>query len=135
MQEWAQVFRECRVPITIFGRFEFDMNVTGNFTVTVAPAGGGGLAMNPQGGNLPAETQGTQSSDKVCDVTGGTKPYSFAVSGGSIPPGMQLTAVDNADGSSSVMIVGTPTQSGAFSFALTVTDSAGAKSTVKVGAA
>lgn len=108
-------------------------NITGNFTIVVNPSGGQPLAMNPQGGNLPAVTQGVQASTPVCVVSGGVQPYSFQVSGGSMPPGLSLNASTNPDGSESITLDGSPTQSGAFSFALTVTDSAGASSTVKVG--
>lgn len=109
--------------------------VTGNFTVTVAPTTPppNPLVMTPQGGNLPGETQGTaDQGDVVCIVSGGTSPYTFAVQGGSLPPGMSLAETPNADGSSTVTIEGTPTQSGAFSFALTVTDAAGATASVSV---
>jgi Putative Ig domain len=51
--------------------------------------------------------------------------YTIAVSAGSLPPGMQLQQQANADGTVTVFIVGTPTQSGAFSFQLTATDPAG----------
>lgn len=119
--------------IKICGEVTIVANITGNFTVVVNPSGGQPLTMNPQGGNLPAETQGTQSSDPVCTVSGGVAPYSFAMSGGAMPPGMNLVSSANADGSESISIEGTPTQAGAFSFSLTVTDSAGASSTVKVG--
>ena len=109
-------------------------NITGNFTVVVNPSGGQPLAMNPQGGNLPAQTQGSPTNDPVCTVSGGVAPYTFAISAGSLPPGVQLTATTNPDGSESISTMGTPTQSGAFSFSLTVTDSAGASTTVKAGA-
>jgi len=109
-------------------------NITGNFTVVVNPGGGQPLAMNPQGGNLPALTQGVDASGTpVCVVSGGVAPYSMAVSAGSLPPGLQLVSDVNPDSSETISLEGAPTQSGAFSFALTVTDSAGASSTVKVG--
>ena len=119
--------------IKICGEVRIVANITGNFTVVVNPSGGQPLAMNPQGGNLPNETQGSQSSDPVCSVSGGTAPYSFQVSAGALPPGMNLVSTTNPDGSVAISIEGTPTQSGAFSFSLTVTDAAGAKSTIKVG--
>ena len=49
--------------------------------------------------------------------TGGTAPYSYAVTAGLLPSGMQLTS----DGK----LQGVPTQTGAFSFTVTVTDKFG----------
>lgn len=98
-----------------------------NFTVTVKPAAAA-LTITPNGGNLNSETVGVADpGDKVCNISGGTPPYQFSVSQGSLPPGMGLTAEQNADGvSTDIFIEGTPTQSGAFSFQLSVSDAAGA---------
>jgi hypothetical protein len=60
-------------------------------------------------------------------ISGGKPPYKLEVTQGTFPPGMQLTTEPNADGSVNVFIEGTPTQAGAFSFGLTVSDSAGAQ--------
>ena len=119
--------------ISISGEVNIVATITGNFTVVVKPSGPPPLSMNPQGGNLPDEMVGSASSDAVCIVSGGVAPYSFAVAGGSVPPGMQLAAVQNSDGNTEITLEGTPTQSGAFSFALAVTDAAGTTTTVKVG--
>ena len=51
-------------------------------------------------------------------ATGGTKPYAWSVSSGSLPAGLTL-------GSSTGQILGTPTSSGSFSFAILVKDSSG----------
>ena len=51
-------------------------------------------------------------------ATGGTKPYAWSVSSGSLPAGLTL-------GSSTGQILGTPTASGSFSFAISVKDSSG----------
>jgi hypothetical protein len=48
-------------------------------------------------------------------AVGGIEPYSFGITGGSLPAGMILTGAT---------LEGTPTQSGTFTFTLTVTDSA-----------
>lgn len=48
-------------------------------------------------------------------ATGGISPYSWAVTAGSLPPGLSLSA--------SGAILGTPTAAGTFTFTVTVTDS------------
>lgn len=50
-------------------------------------------------------------------ASGGAAPYSFAVSGGSLPAGLTLSAGG--------LLSGTPTQTGSYSFQLTVTDANG----------
>src|ERR1700739_1393028 len=51
-------------------------------------------------------------------VTGGTSPYTFSVASGQLPTGVQLAK-------SSGTFSGTPTASGNFSFAVSVSDSSG----------
>ncbi|HUS04855.1 MAG TPA: putative Ig domain-containing protein, partial [Bryobacteraceae bacterium] len=51
-------------------------------------------------------------------VSGGTPPYSWSVSGGSLPPGLALNAGNGS-------ISGLPAQGGAFPFTVRVTDAAG----------
>jgi len=106
-----------------------------SFTVTVQPGTPPPppLTLTPNGGNLPDETVGVaDQGDVVCVVSGGTAPYSFSISAGSKPPGMDLVSTQNPDGSETITIEGTPTQSGAYSFVLTVTDSAGTSSSQAV---
>jgi hypothetical protein len=114
------------------------VHITGNFTVTVQPSTPppSPLVMDPQGGNLPAETVGVSVNDPVCKVSGGQAPYNFSVDAGTLPPGLQLVSEVLADGSEQISVQGSPTQSGAFSFTLTVTDAAGvtASTTVSGGA-
>lgn len=119
-----------RFKICFEGECDNMSEVSGSFSVVVNPAQTSDLAINPPGGNLPDETVGTEVDDKVCDVTGGTPPYTFAVTGGQIPPGTAFSSATNDDGSESVFISGTPSSPGAFSFNLTVTDSAGASKTL-----
>jgi hypothetical protein len=108
--------------------------VQGNFTVTVQPSTEPNpLVMTPQGGNLPGETQGVAiAGDPVCVVSGGTAPYEFSVTAGTLPPGLALISQPQPDGSEQIAIAGTPTQSGAFSFTLEVTDAAGATASTTV---
>ena len=57
------------------------------------------------------------------DASGGTPPYTFSISSGSLPPGLSL---DDSTG----IVSGTPTTAGNYPFALTVTDSASGTVTV-----
>ncbi len=57
--------------------------------------------------------------DSFVTVTGGTGPYTFAVTSGSLPTGLSLNA-------STGEITGTPSATGPFSFTITVTDHTGA---------
>jgi hypothetical protein len=56
-------------------------------------------------------------------VTGGTAPYTWSVTAGSLPPGLTLGA---SSAGASTTIAGTPTALGAYSFEYTARDSAGA---------
>ena len=79
---------------------------------TAAPA-----ALTFDSYDIPASTVGTTISINVSPwVSGGTPPYSFAVTGGALPAGL---AVNNG------IIEGTPKLSDAGSFTITATDSAG----------
>ena len=74
---------------------------TQTFTITINAAGG--LVVNPS--TLPAGTQGTAYNQTVT-ATGGTGPYTFAVTAGSLPAGLSLDTNTGA-------ITGTPTTPGA----------------------
>jgi hypothetical protein len=56
--------------------------------------------------------------DAALNVTGGTEPYTFAVASGQLPTGVLLSSTTGA-------ISGTPSSTGSFSFAVSVSDSAG----------
>ena len=69
----------------------------------------------------PSGQAGVAYSDALA-VTGGTGPFTWAVSGGSLPPGVTLNASTGA-------LSGTPTTSGLYSFTVRVTDSLGLTAT------
>jgi sugar lactone lactonase YvrE len=77
-------------------------------TLTITPA------------TLPAATVGTAYSATLT-ASGGTSPYTYAISAGALPGGITLTGG---------VLAGTPTASGTFSFTVTATDSTPAPGTV-----
>jgi hypothetical protein len=91
------------------------------FTASCAPLG----ANSPQStGSAPHDIlistglpSGTQGSlyDAVLSVTGGTAPYRFSISGGTLPPGLTLDA-------NTGLISGRPTVARRYSFVVSVTD-------------
>jgi hypothetical protein len=83
---------------------------TANCGITIAPP-----TITAQCASATTGTVGTPYSSAIT-VTGGIGPYTFAVTSGSLPPGLTLNANTGA-------ITGTPTTAGPFSFAVTVTDS------------
>lgn len=75
------------------------------------------ITVNPTpviSGNLPQGQVG-QAYSSVLAVQGGTAPYSFAISSGALPPGLNLSASTGA-------ISGTPTTAGTYNFVARVTD-------------
>uniref|UniRef100_UPI00307636EA beta strand repeat-containing protein n=1 Tax=Oryzifoliimicrobium ureilyticus TaxID=3113724 RepID=UPI00307636EA len=98
-----------------------------NFTVSVTDAGGFGatqaytlaiasptLTITPS--TLPAGIAGSAYSQTL-SASGGTAPYSFAVSAGALPAGLTLNSAG--------VLSGTPTASGSFNFTVSVTDTGG----------
>jgi hypothetical protein len=79
----------------------FTLTVTTRLEITTTTLGVGTVAV-PYSASLSA--------------TGGTEPHSWGVAGGSLPPGLSLSATG--------AISGTPTESGTFSFTARVTDGA-----------
>ena len=71
---------------------------------------------------LPGAQVGTAYSVALT-ATGGTPPYTWAVTSGALPPGLTLNAVTG-------VISGTPTAAGSATFTVTVTDSTGATASV-----
>ena len=82
-----------------------DVTVTGNSTP---------LAVSTT--SVPGATAGTGYPNTVLAASGGTVPYSWAVTTGSLPPGLSLDA-------SSGTLSGTPTTGGTYPFTVGVTDS------------
>jgi hypothetical protein len=60
--------------------------------------------------------------NQIVTASGGTAPYTFAISSGSLPTGLILTAATGA-------ISGTPTAPGTFTFSITATDANGCSGT------
>ncbi|MFN7976184.1 MAG: putative Ig domain-containing protein, partial [Acidobacteriota bacterium] len=98
---------------------------TYNFTVRATDANGcqgtraytvvitcGGITVNPA--SLPNGTQGVPYSQTVT-ASGGTAPYTFAVTAGALPPGLALNAATG-------VVSGTPTTPGTYNFTITATD-------------
>ena len=81
-------------------------------TVYIAPTTSP-ITISPS--TMPSGTVAIAYSGATLSATGGTAPYSFAVSSGALPPGLTL---------SGNTVSGTPTTQGTFSFAITATDSA-----------
>ncbi|HEX9002702.1 MAG TPA: putative Ig domain-containing protein, partial [Blastocatellia bacterium] len=102
---------------TAFGNFNFTVRATdanecfGERAYTVRICGVISLTVS-----LPNGTTGVAYSQTIT-ASGGAPPSSFAVTAGSLPPGLSL----NGDGTLS----GTPTQSGSFTFTVTATDPLG----------
>lgn len=68
-------------------------------------------------GTPPAGTRGVAYSTTLT-ASGGTSPYSFAVVGGALPPGLSLTS-----GGTTATLSGTPTASGSFTVTIRALDS------------
>ena len=73
----------------------------------------------PDGTECIAYTSGT-----AVEAAGGTTPYTWTVSAGSLPPGLSLLS-----GTPVAVISGSPTQAGTYSFTLRVQDAAGVSDT------
>ncbi|MEA9827307.1 putative Ig domain-containing protein [Xanthomonas campestris pv. raphani] len=104
---------------TVEGSFNFTVTATDANTFTASQAyavtvAGPNLALPAS--SLPAGTAGQAYTAAISPATGGTAPYSYALTAGALPSGVVLDAATGA-------LSGTPTVSGTFNFTLTVTDS------------
>jgi len=124
------------------------MQASTNFSVTVTDGGGGSKNVTVATGSgytstangalsfdvttgpsplqitttsLPADTLGI-AYNQTLQATGGTTPYTWAISSGSLPSGLSIVASTGA-------ITGTPTASGTSSFTARVTDNVSATAT------
>jgi len=79
------------------------------------------LAITPASGTLAGGTVGTAYSQNLA-ASGGTAPYSYAVTAGALPTGLTL--------SGSGVLSGTPTAAGTYNFTITATDTYGAAQAV-----
>lgn len=72
--------------------------------------------------SIPNGLYGSAYKSQTLKVTGGRSPYSFSISGGSLPKGMSLSA--------SGVLSGTPTIAGTYSFTVTAEDNTRPPNTV-----
>ncbi len=84
------------------------------FNVTISPPTSS-IVVSPA--SLPTFVAGT-SVNQTLTSTGGTGPYTFAVDGGALPIGLNLSPTG--------ALAGTPTHRGVFSFSVRAEDSVGA---------
>lgn len=86
---------------------------TRSYSVTVSPSNT--LTLSPT--SLPNGTVGTAYTSTTITTSGGTSPYTYAISSGALPAGLTL--------SSGGVLSGTPTTAATYSFTVKATDSTG----------
>src|SRR5450755_2233316 len=101
----------CNFPATVTD--SASGTASQQFTLVV----GGGLSISTT--SLPGGQSGTPYSQTLT-ATGGTPPYTFTVSAGSLPPGITLNGAN---------LSGTPTKTGSYTFTIQVSDSIAATAT------
>lgn len=116
------VFGEVNLSTGLAHVAVYNYALTQNQIRTHTIAALGSLPSNPCG-DTPTITAACPVTDgvvgvpysSVITVTGGTAPYTFAVTSGALPNGLSLNTSTGA-------VTGTPTAAGTFSFVVTVTD-------------
>ena len=101
----------ARVKVEAIGNIFFDISDV-NFSISTA--GCNPITVNPA--SLPAGVVGTAYNQTI-SATGGTSPYTFHVTSGSLPNGISLSTAG--------ALTGTPSAAGTFNFAITATDNNG----------
>jgi hypothetical protein len=112
-----------------------DIDTAGTASVTVSNPGPGGGTSNDLTFTISVSLSITTNAalpdglvnaaySQSLSASGGTKPYTWAVSSGSLPAGVSLTASNGT-------LSGTPTSSGDFAFTIQVRDSAGGSTSKK----
>jgi Ice-binding-like/Putative Ig domain/IPTL-CTERM motif len=87
------------------------------YTIIISPAGCPAISLSPT--SLSAAIPGIFYSQTIT-ASGGTPPYAFTVTGGTLPPGLSLFS----SGPAAARLSGTPTASGRYAFTITATDAA-----------
>src|SRR5262249_47757274 len=82
------------------------------YTLTINPAGCPAITLTPS--TLPDGTTGATYTQTISG-NGGTAPYTFGMTGGSLPNGLGLDTISG-------IISGTPSLAGNFGFTLTASD-------------
>ncbi|MFC0588208.1 putative Ig domain-containing protein [Novosphingobium aquiterrae] len=82
-----------------------------NYSLTIA---GATVTLPPT--SLPGGTDGVSYSASITPASGGTAPYSYAITAGALPGGLALSPSSGA-------ITGTPTATDTFNFSVSATDS------------
>lgn len=117
---------QIRLDATTAGTFQGNLQVTTNDVIAtpfIFPIKGvvnavacGTIGITPTAITATAST-GTAYTTVNFAATGGTAPYTFTVSAGTLPSGLTLTAAG--------VLSGTPTASGTYNFTVTATDAGG----------
>jgi hypothetical protein len=94
---------------TVQAKDQLQVTVTAALSITIYPV------LVPITSSLPTAALGSGYTASLA-VSGGKAPYTWRVASGTLPPGMLLA-------SSTGVLSGTPTQSGAFTFIVLVSDS------------
>lgn len=99
------------------------LTVSATYAIAVASAATVPVALSPASGALKNGTVDADYSGVTIAASGGTAPYTYTVTSGSLPAGLTL---DRTDG----MVSGTPTAAGTQKFSITATDAKGAIATL-----